>query len=176
MQDVNWLNDDEQQLWRVVIAAFRGVERSVDHRLQEVAGISSADFSVLVVLSESPEGSIRMRELCQELAWDRSRVSHQITRMGKRGLVAKCKCEGDNRGINVTITDKGREVVEKAAPDHVASVRRMVFDPMGPIDFEASTALFTRIAAAAAGERGEEVAIGSGSIASPREHVPGEAW
>ncbi|WP_448851154.1 MarR family winged helix-turn-helix transcriptional regulator [Corynebacterium sp. 335C] len=168
MQDVNWLSDDEQQLWRVVIAAFRGVERAIDHRLQEVAGISSADFAVLVVLSEAPEGRIRMRELCRHLAWDRSRVSHQITRMGKRSLVEKCKCEGDNRGINVALTDKGLDVVRKAAPDHVESVRHMVFDQMGPIDLERSVAMFERIATASARLRGEEVAINSAPVGRNR--------
>ena len=47
---------------------------------------------------------MRLRDMCQELDWDRSRTSHQVTRMDKKGLVAKVKCAGDARGVNVEIT------------------------------------------------------------------------
>lgn len=156
MSDVPWLNDDEQYFWRMLLAAFRGVERTVDYRFLETAGVSSADFAVLVALAEAPDERQRMRELCVQLAWDRSRVSHQITRMEKRGLVEKVRCDNDNRGIDVALTSAGRELLEKAAPDHFRTVRSVVFDEIEGVDFAKNGEMLRRIAVKAAEFRGEE--------------------
>ena len=123
-----WLSDDEQHLWRTILEVFRNVTTTIDDRLQDTAALSSPDFSVLVVLSEADNRTLRLRDLCGELGWDRSRTSHQVTRMEKRGLVAKQVSPGDARGILVTITDDGLSRLAAAAPDHVETVRRLIFD------------------------------------------------
>lgn len=127
-----WLDDDEQQLWRLILAGFNKISRTIDDRLQAGSGISSPEFSVLVTLSEAEDRTLRLRELCEELGWDRSRASHQVTRMSKRGLLTKRKCPGDARGVLVTLTDQGMAHLEEAVPDHVETVRRLVFDNLDP--------------------------------------------
>ena len=123
-----WLDDDEQQLWRLMLAGFNKISRTIDERLQAGSDISSPEFSVLVALSEAQDRTLRLRELCEELGWDRSRASHQVTRMKKRGLLTKSKCPGDARGVLVTLTDQGMTHLEDAVPDHVETVRRLIFD------------------------------------------------
>ena len=123
-----WLDDEEQQLWRLMLAGFTKISRTIDDRLQAGGDISSPEFSVLVALSEAQDHTLRLRELCEELGWDRSRASHQVTRMKKRGLLTKKKCPGDARGVLVTLTDQGMSHLEDAVPDHVETVRRLVFD------------------------------------------------
>lgn len=132
-QEVPWLDDDEQTLWRAMMDAAKAVERAMDTRLLATEEISSADFSVLVQLSEAEGGAVRMRELCEALKWDRSRMSHQITRMARRGLVNKLRCANDSRGIDVELTAHGRDVIERAAPDHVRMIRRIVFDELDAV-------------------------------------------
>lgn len=132
-QEVPWLDDDEQTLWRAMMDAAKAVERAMDTRLLATEEISSADFSVLVQLSEAEGGTVRMRELCEALRWDRSRMSHQITRMARRGLVNKLRCTSDSRGIDVELTAHGRDVIERAAPDHVRMIRRIVFDELDAV-------------------------------------------
>lgn len=151
MREVNWLSDSEQQLWRALLHAKRSVDRAIDVRLQNQADISTADFSVLVVLSEAENETVRMRELCDALSWDRSRMSHQITRMEKRGLVTKHRCEKDNRGIDVVLTDRGREVITEVAPDHVELVRKIVFDVLEGVDFDAVMPYLNKVIDAAEG-------------------------
>ena len=123
-----WLDDEEQQLWRLMLAGFTKISRTIDDRLQAGGDISSPEFSVLVALSEAQDRTLRLRELCEELGWDRSRASHQVTRMKKRGLLTKKKCPGDARGVLVTLTDQGMTHLEDAVPDHVETVRRLIFD------------------------------------------------
>lgn len=123
-----WLTDDEQALWRLILGGIRHLERGMEDTLQSESGLGASEFAVLVVLSEAERRSLRLRDLCQQLEWDRSRASHQITRMERRGLVVKEKCPDDARGVFVTLTDEGMKRLEAAAPGHVESVRRMVFD------------------------------------------------
>ena len=102
--DIRWLTGSEQELWRQLLASIRKINRGMEETLLACSDISAAEFSVLVSLSEAPEHTLRLRELCTELEWDRSRASHQITRMEKRGLVRKEKCAGDARGVEVVMT------------------------------------------------------------------------
>ncbi|MEJ6019328.1 MarR family winged helix-turn-helix transcriptional regulator [Corynebacterium sp. H113] len=146
---VPWLTEHEQMFWRAVLDAHRAVERLIDTQLLVSSDISNADFSVLVVLSESDKQTMRMRELCEDLDWDRSRMSHQITRMERRGLVEKIRCEKDNRGIDVHLTEHGRELIERAAPGHVRAVRKVLFDTLHDIDLDAAMARYNAVAEAA---------------------------
>ena len=151
-QEVPWLDDDEQTLWRTMMDAAKAVERAMDTRLLATEEISSADFSVLVQLSEAEGGTVRMRELCEALRWDRSRMSHQITRMARRGLVNKLRCANDSRGIDVELTAHGRDVIERAAPDHVRMIRRIVFDELDAVpglDRDAALAALRNVSTAA---------------------------
>ncbi len=111
-----------------MLAATRKVEHHIDNVLQDCHNLTTSEFAVLVSLSESPEQEIRLRDLCASLDWDRSRTSHQVTRMEKRGLVTKQKCAGDARGIIIELTEEGERRLREAAPSHVESVREVVFD------------------------------------------------
>lgn len=130
--EARWLNDEEQALWRLILAGMRKIDRVIDETLLAGSDLSSSEFSVLVSLSEAADQCLRLRDLCAGLNWDRSRTSHQITRMERRGLVTKRKSEGDARGVVVSLTDEGMRRLQSAAPDHVESVRRVVFDHLEP--------------------------------------------
>lgn len=129
-----WLEDDEQELWQLILAATRKLDRGMENTLQAGGELSMPEFAVLATLSDAQDTQMRLRELCNYLEWDRSRTSHQVTRMERRGLVTKCKSEGDARGVMVKLTDEGARRLEASAPDHVESVRRLVFDHLKPED------------------------------------------
>ena len=62
--------------------------------------------------------------------------------MEKRGLVSKQKSPGDARGVLVALTEDGLQRLEAAAPGHVESVRRLVFDHLDDADIPALTRFF----------------------------------
>src|SRR3954452_7118227 len=99
--------------------------------------LSYADYVVLMVLSDQPEGRMRVFELARGLGWEKSRVSHQIARMVDRGLVRKEKCGADRRGAYVVIVPRGRKAIEAAAPRHVETVRRLFIDRLTPDQLDA---------------------------------------
>ena len=93
-----------------------------------------SDYEVLVHLTDSPEGRVRVTDLARLLQWERSRVSHHVTRMERRGLVERRECAEDGRGAFIAVTPAGRTAIEQAAPGHVAAVRRLVFDALDEDD------------------------------------------
>lgn len=96
------------------------------------AGLSDADYAVLVCVSEAPAGRVRAREIAVQLSWEKSRLSHHLTRMAGRGLVERRECETDARGADVVLTPAGREAIDAAAPRHVEDVRRWFVDVLTP--------------------------------------------
>ena len=123
-----WLSEPEQRAWRGLLQMTTRLEAELNRGLQEVSRLSLADYDVLVPLSEAPQGRLRAFELASALGWQRSRLSHQLARMERRGLLAREDCPTDRRGAFVVLTDQGRSVIEQAAPAHVDAVRRLVFE------------------------------------------------
>lgn len=137
-----WLNDDEQAFWRLLIDTARKMNRYVEDGLMASANLSTSEYAVLVTLSEAEDRQLRLRDLCTDLDWDRSRASHQITRMERRHLVTKEKSPSDGRGVVVGLTDEGMDALLQAVPDHVESVRRLVFDHLNHDDVPALRRFF----------------------------------
>lgn len=145
--ETRWLNEEEQELWRLILGSIRKINRGMEETLMAGGEVSMSEFAVLVALSEAEGNALRLRELCADLEWDRSRTSHQVTRMEKRGLVTKSKSVGDARGVIVRITDEGLERLERAVPEHVESVRRIVFDHLNEKDIPSLVNFFQGILA-----------------------------
>ncbi len=123
-----WLDESEQRVWRSFLSASQRLDAHLARHLQAHADLSLADYGVLVTLSESAEGRLRAFALGRSLEWEKSRLSHHLTRMERRGLVAREGCGTDRRGAFVVLTPAGRTALEAAAPAHVEAVRAAVFD------------------------------------------------
>ena len=130
--DVRWLTAEEERVWRRWLTLNARLSATLHRELQDDAGLSMPDFEVLVHLTDSPEGRIRVTDLARLLQWERSRVSHHVTRMERRRLVQRVECAEDGRGAFIVITPQGRAAIEQAAPGHVNTVRRLVFDALSP--------------------------------------------
>jgi len=143
--ETQWLSPREQHAWRAYIRLNQKLFARIGSELQTESKLSGADFAILVALTDEPADRLRFQELAKAIDFEQSRLSHQIARMIKRGLVAREECAEDGRGAFVTITDQGREVIETAAPKHVAAVRRLVLDAITPEDLDALGDISTRI-------------------------------
>ena len=126
--DQRWLTPAEQCAWRAYLRSEMMLRAYMNRQLQAESGLSLTDYDVLAHLSETPGGRLRYYELGEALQWEQSRVSHQLARMQRRGLVARECCAGDARGAFVVLTPEGRSAIEAAAPGHVAAVRAVLFD------------------------------------------------
>lgn len=123
-----WLSADEQRVWRAYLAMVSELQAAMNRQLQRDCGLSLADYEVLVALSE--RGDQRVFELGDALAWEQSRLSHQLRRMRDRGLVSRRDAADDRRGATMALTEDGEAALRTAAPGHAALVRRVLFDGM----------------------------------------------
>ena len=135
--DVRWLTAEEERVWRRWLTLNARLSATLHRELQADAGLSMPDFEVLVHLTDSPEGRVRVTDLARLMQWERSRVSHHVTRMESRRLVQRVECAEDGRGAFVVITPQGRAAIEQAAPGHVNTVRRLVFDALSREEIDA---------------------------------------
>ncbi len=103
---------------------------------------------MLVQLTDAPDGKARVFALADRLHWEQSRLSHQLARMARRGLVAREECSTDGRGAFIVTTEAGRAAIEAAAPGHVEEVRALVVDPLGPAGMASLQSLSTTMLAA----------------------------
>jgi DNA-binding MarR family transcriptional regulator len=126
------LEPEEWELWHVWMQAQRLLNRELDRGLQRDYGISKTDFSVLVSLHQAPGGELRVSELVESLAWEKSRVSHQLTRMEHRELVERAEYGASGRRSAVRLTGKGRDAAEHAIRGHADNIRRYFFEALSP--------------------------------------------
>lgn len=133
----DWLDSEQQEAWRAWLSAGLLLREQLNKELQEQHGLTTADYEILVQLSEHPERRMRMSELAESTLVSRSRLSHQIDRMEKAGLVERQECRDDRRGYFAVLTQAGWDAIETAAPDHVASVRKHMIDRMTTSELQA---------------------------------------
>lgn len=114
--------------WRAYRVSSILLEGQLHRELVDAHDITLADYEVLVRLAERPDHRMRMSVLAAEVASSKSRVSHQIARMERAGLVVRDNCSSDGRGVYAVLTDAGMAKLREAAPTHVDGVRRHMID------------------------------------------------
>lgn len=140
----NWLNPREDRAWRAFQHAHHQLDVHLNRCLQE-SGLSGADYEILAVLSGQDGDRMPARDLCNALAWEKSRVSHQVRRMEKDGLICREPNPDDARSTVVRLLPAGRAAIEKAAPRHVEDVRRNFIDLLTPAELDMLAALNERV-------------------------------
>ena len=136
MTDAHWLTPSEARAWRALQTFGAPLAAALNRQLLADSAMSTADYQVLVVLSETEGGQLRAGELGRATGWEKSRLSHHIKRMQARQLVERLDCSTDGRGLLVSITAEGRRAIEEAAPGHVRTVRDYVIDVLSTEQLE----------------------------------------
>ena len=144
MTDTRWLSDDEQAAWRAFSVMQLQLTSLLDRTLRS-SGLSYADYVVMAALTEHKGDRLRLRSLRRLLGWEKSRLSHQLSRMERRGLVRRDADPEDARQLVITLTPDGRRLLEAAAPEHVEVVRRHVVDLLTPEQLDTLRAASTTV-------------------------------
>src|SRR6202046_1008054 len=122
-----WLDGDQQRAWLAYIRVQLRLAYEMNRQLLTDSGLSPPDYDVLTALSVAGQGRMQITVLAAQIGWERSRVSHHVRRMSTRALVTCALSEADRRVTEVTLTGRGRQALEEAAPGHVDLVRRLFF-------------------------------------------------
>lgn len=132
MVETRTLGPEEWEFWDTWMRAQRLLARELERGLQRDCGISKPEFSVLVTLWRAPGREMRVGELSESLDWEKSRVSHQLTRMESRGLVETTQSGAGGRRTGIGLTAAGRRAAESAIDGHAGNIRRHFLDSLTP--------------------------------------------
>jgi len=132
VSDTPWLSEQEMRAWLAYIDLSTLLGDYLERQLQRDAGLSHATYNLLSRLSVAPDRSLRMSELAEHLKITRSRLSHALTALEKRGWARRTNDPTDQRGQLAVLTDEGFAVLAAAAPGHLAAARRAMFDHLTP--------------------------------------------
>ena len=124
--------DQMVSAWRALSARHAAVCSALERELGERHGLGVSDFEVLERLAESVDHQFRAQELADAVHLSQSALSRLISRLEKTGLVERCLCGEDRRGIYVTLTEAGRERHAEAAPTH----RDVIAGVLAPVTAE----------------------------------------
>ena len=84
-------------------------------------GLSGPDYAVLARLHYLGRGEMRQQDLAESMRWDKSRLSHHLTRMEGRGLIRRRA--GPGKGVTVVLSAAGGKQLAAASPVHAQAVR-----------------------------------------------------
>jgi DNA-binding MarR family transcriptional regulator len=116
------LSPQELRIWHAFKLMGEDVMERVGRDIAQATGLSGPDFGVLSRLDALGKGEMRQQALAESLGWDKSRLSHHLTRMQRRQLIERR--EAESRVVLVILTKQGRAKLDLARPVHAASVRR----------------------------------------------------
>jgi DNA-binding MarR family transcriptional regulator len=140
-----WLNAHEDRAWRAFKHAGYQLDLRLARQLLQDSKLTPAEYEVLAVLSEQPAGRMPARDLCATLAWEKSRLSHQVRGMQTRELVRREPNPDDARSVMIRLLPAGRRAIHQAAPSHVEQVRRHFVDLFTPAELETLAPLNERV-------------------------------
>jgi DNA-binding MarR family transcriptional regulator len=111
--------------WRAIAASHAAASVALERELAR-QGLGVSEFEVLDRLSESQQHKFRAQELADAVHLSQSALSRLIDRLEKHGLVERCLCGEDRRGIYVLLTEAGLERHAEAAPVHREVLARIL--------------------------------------------------
>ncbi|RKS74342.1 DNA-binding MarR family transcriptional regulator [Actinomadura pelletieri DSM 43383] len=130
------LEPREMRAWIAFLAAGHLIDHEIERQLKRDGGLSHAEFEVLVGLSMAEGNRLRMSDLARLVMVSKSRLTYQVTRLERAGLVRRTGNESDRRSVWAELTDKGAEVLARVRPGHRRVVRETLIEVLDPEEIE----------------------------------------
>src|SRR5713226_9073958 len=127
----------ELAVWRSLVDTTAELRSILGAQLVRESGLSPADYQVLLALREADGRRMRSSELAASIDWERSRLSHHLGRMERRGLIRRDDCATDSRGAEVSLTESGAAAFRRASAPHLRAIKQCFADALTPEQLEA---------------------------------------
>ncbi|GHD02458.1 MarR family winged helix-turn-helix transcriptional regulator [Zhihengliuella salsuginis] len=134
MTEPRWLTPEEREAWLALWAVMLKLPSTLDSELHKQARLTIFDYNVLAMLSEQDDRTLTMSQLAGKTNASLSRLSHVVKKLENRGWLERKQSPVDARVTMAILTDEGIASVEALAPEHVESVRRLMFDQLDAQD------------------------------------------
>ncbi|MGA1835932.1 MarR family transcriptional regulator [Herbiconiux sp. 11R-BC] len=104
--------------WRTLAALHAAIEAALGQALEDEAGLSVVEYTVLDALSRQDGWHMRMQQLSRAAALSPSATTRLVNRLEERALLQRILCADDRRGIYTELTTAGERLLERARPVH----------------------------------------------------------
>jgi DNA-binding MarR family transcriptional regulator len=129
-EEPRWLDAEERTAWLMLVGVMARLGPALDAQLRRDVGLTHFEYTVLAMLSEAPDRTLRMSDLAALAEGSLSRLSQVVSRLESKEWVRRTPDPRDGRYTLAMLTHDGMAKVEASAAGHVAEVRRLVFDPL----------------------------------------------
>jgi DNA-binding MarR family transcriptional regulator len=139
-------SDDHEscaRAWAALTAAHARVAGQLTAALQQACGLTITDFEILLRLGQAGQ---RVGELASPVRLSQPALSRAVARLAGRGWLARSGSPGDARGVLVTLTPAGQDVLATATAAHAATIRTAVLDRLSPAEQETLARVLARVA------------------------------
>lgn len=144
------LTSEELGAWRGLLRVHAAMTKALDAELVREHGLPLSSYEVLLFLADAPGGRLRMSELAEGVLLSRSGLTRLVDRMERDGLLRRERCEDDARGYNALITDKGRDLFQRARRTHLDGVRERFLSRLSADELRTLGDLWEKVAPGAA--------------------------
>jgi DNA-binding MarR family transcriptional regulator len=139
------LTEQELQAWRGLLCTHATLVKALDAQLAAEHDLPLSSYEVLMFVSDSENGRMRMHDVADRVLLSRSGLTRLVDRLVRDGLVVRESCPGDARGSFAVITDAGRELMRHARATHLAGIRALFLDKLTPEEQQQLGAIFDRV-------------------------------
>jgi DNA-binding MarR family transcriptional regulator len=118
---------DLAQTWCTLSLLHERIQAHLERALLDRHELSVREFALLAVLGRQhpgPGGHLQMKQVADSVLLSQSATTRLVTRLEERGLLARCFCPTDRRGIYTNVTERGLAVLDQARPTHDAALHQ----------------------------------------------------
>lgn len=144
-------NDELQQplgpAFRMYFETTARLLDRLEKRIKQQVGLTLSEYNMLLLLSEAPDGHMRMGQLADAIVFSPSRLTYQVKVLSDRGLVKRVKCQDDGRAWQAELTAEGRTMFRKASVIHAKGVKQLFTDVVSEEELTLIHQTFARVSA-----------------------------
>lgn len=134
--------------WSALTAAHTRVSGRLSDALGRDFGLTINDFEILLRVDHGPADGSRLGELSFAVPLTQPALSRAVARLAQRGAVARSGVPMDRRGVLITMTPAGQDLLRRAIPVHAAVVRDVLLDRLTPDEQDLLARALSRVAEA----------------------------
>ena len=116
----------ENDLTLSTLVVFTRAEHTI-HRKElktiKESGLTPAQFGVLEALYN--KGDLKICELIEKILTTSGNITVVIKNLEKDGLIQRKPDYNDKRASIISLTDKGKDVIEKILPNHINNIKEI---------------------------------------------------
>jgi DNA-binding MarR family transcriptional regulator len=131
--------------WTNFVLSYNQITKVLEREMVEQAGLTLSQYDVLLRLSETAGGRMRMSELAEAIVYSTGGLTRLFERMCRSGLTRRESSAEDRRVVYAALTDEGRARLRAASKVHLDGVTRHFTRYLGEEELDGVGAFLARL-------------------------------